>query len=129
MKIFLSFLLLVCLAGIACKKDEKKPDEPHYDFRDVFVGKYHITGTISCYGPCSTCFTNVDSVISVFYGSSDSTMYVFGRNVQLDADGYFNDYHYGLRLWNDSISSYYANGGLGCGQNEVFLGNKISNTP
>lgn len=121
---FLTFVFV-----FSCKKESEEPVESHYDFRDVFVGKYHVTETINCYGPCGSCSSSKDTIISVYYGSSDSSMNVLGRNIFLDADGYFYDYHYSLRLWNDSISSYYANGGLGCGQNEVYLGNKISDTP
>jgi hypothetical protein len=54
---------------------------------------------------------------------------VLGREVYLDSTGHYYAYHYSLRLWNDSISSTFMNGGLGCGQYEIYKGYRISTTP
>ncbi len=54
---------------------------------------------------------------------------VLGREVCLDSTGWFNAYHYGLHLWNDSIWSYFMNGGLGCGRYEIYYGYRISEKP
>jgi len=84
---------------------------------------------ISCYGPCGSCFSMRDTIISVNYGKTDSTLNVLGRDVYLDSTGSYYAYHYGLRLWNDSIQSNFMNGGLGCGRYEVYTGFKISDKP
>lgn len=119
--IFFGMVLISCH-----KKDE--PDVST-DFRDKYIGKYQVIETITCYGPCDTCSSIKDTVISVNYGATDSTILVLGRDVFLDSTGSYYAYHYGLRLWNDSISSNYMNGGLGCGQYELYIGGRISNVP
>ena len=108
-----------------CTKDGNKPT----DYRDKYTGKYKGSLIISCYGPCDTCYTKKDTSITVKYGLTDSTLNVLGREVRLDSTGEYYTYHYVLRLWNDSISSFYMNGGLGCGQHEIYQGVRISNTP
>ncbi|PKP31747.1 MAG: hypothetical protein CVT99_08325 [Bacteroidetes bacterium HGW-Bacteroidetes-16] len=60
-------------------------------------------------------------MIIVNYGQNDATLNVLGREVLLDSLGKHYTYHYGLRLWNDSITSHNRNGGLGCGQNEDYV--------
>jgi hypothetical protein len=109
----------------SCDKDENKP----IDFRDKYIGRYQVNEKIDCYGPCSTCSSQKDTVIIVNYGLTDSTLSVLGRDVWLDSTGRYYDYHYGLRLWNDSINSHFMNGGLGCGQHEIYEGYRISSKP
>lgn len=121
-----TLLALVCLSVLlSCKKDSNTPS----DFRDEYVGQYQCTETVSCYGPCSTCYTVRDTLISVNYGNSDTTLLVLGREVWLDSSGSYYAYHYGLNFRNDSIFSNYMNGGLGCGQYISHAGVKISDTP
>jgi hypothetical protein len=107
----------------------KKADHESTDFRNKFTGRYQVTERINCYGLCGTCSSLRDTVIAVNIGLTDSTLNVLGRDVYLDSTGHYYSYHYGLRLWNDSIPSGYMNGGLGCGQYETYIGFRISNTP
>lgn len=130
MKISTKLFTLFFVLGIitSCKKDNSSS----LDFRNKFIGQYQCVEKINSYGAsqCGTSYSfEKDTVISVSYGATDSTLNVLGRDVYLSSEGYFNDYHYGLRLWNDSISSYYMNGGIGCGQNETYIGYKISSQP
>ncbi len=121
-------LILICFQFISCDKDDSIPS----DFRDDFIGKYQVHKSVNSYGfpECGEHFSREqDTIISVTYGESDSTMHVLGREVYLDSAGWFSDYHYGLRLWNDSIYSHFMNGGLGCGQYEMYEGFKISSNP
>lgn len=99
-----------------------------FDIRKNYIGKYQVVEKINSYGPCWTYSSEKDTVIIVDFGITDSTLSVLERDVYLDSLGRFGDYHYGLRLWNDSISSYYMNGGLGCGNYEEYDGYRISNT-
>ena len=119
------FIILIGLKFYSCDKDDNNPN----DFRDKYIGKYQVTESINCYGPCCTCSFQKDTVIIVNYGLTDSTLNVLGRDVYLDSTGSYYDYHYGLRLWNDSISSYFMNGGLGCGKKEIYKGYRISDKP
>jgi hypothetical protein len=123
----ITIVLLSGLVNGSCNNDEDPTD-----FRDKYIGKYQVHETISSYG--TTGFTEPyskekDTVISVNYGATDSTINVLGRDVRLDSTGSYSAYHYFLRLWNDSISSSFMNGGLGFGQKEIYLGFRISNTP
>jgi hypothetical protein len=70
-----------------------------------------------------------DTIISVTYGTTDSTLNVPGSDVYLDSDGYYRANHYRLRLWNDSIFSHFMNGSIGCGIVEVYDGYRISRNP
>lgn len=128
MKITAHYHLVVFLVLImvSCKKD---CDNKSPDFRDEFIGKYSCRYTVSCYGPCFTCYSVTDTVISVQYGNSDTTIFVLGREVWLDSTGSYYAYHYGLNFRNDSIFSTFMNGGLGCGQYQSYVGVKISDTP
>lgn len=120
-------LWLICSGFIfnSCEKDENQSN----DFRDKYIGKYQVTEKISCYGSCSSCLFQRDTVISVNYGLTDSTLNVIGRDVFLDSTGNYHSYHYGLRLWKDSIYSTFMNGGLGCGKYETYKGIRISDKP
>ena len=123
-------LYTLAIFTISCHKDNDN-DEPvkPADFRDIYIGKYQVKETINCYGPCGTCSSVRDTVISVNYGLTDSTLSVLGRDVFLDSTGFYGAYHYGLRLWDDSISSNFMNGGLGCGQYIWHKGYRFSNIP
>lgn len=109
----------------SCDKDDNKSN----DFRDKYIGKYQVKENMNCYGACGSCSYQRDTVIGINYGLTDSTLNVLGRDVYLDSTGSYYSYHYGLRLWNDSISSTFMNGGLGCGRYETYKGFKISNKP
>ncbi|MEP7264895.1 MAG: PKD domain-containing protein [Bacteroidota bacterium] len=106
-----------------------KIDIKEHDFRDDIIGKYFVTETISCYGSCATCFSTKDTTISIFYGATDSTFSVFGRDVYLDANGHFSAFHYELTLANDSIHSSFMNGGSSCGQYQDHVGVRTSPIP
>jgi len=129
---FLSVMAIIALGMLtfSCHKDKdiNEPEKPA-DFRDIYIGKYQVKETINCYGPCGTCSSVRDTVISVNYGLTDSTLSVLGRDVFLDSTGFYGAYHYGLRLWDDSISSNFMNGGLGCGQYIWHKGYRFSNIP
>jgi hypothetical protein len=112
------FLIFTCLSATSCKKDVNNLT----DFRDKYIGRYQVTETIRCYGPIDPCSSQKDTIIIVRYGLTDSTLNVLGRDVFLDSTGRYNAYHYGLRLWNDSIYSFFMNGGLGAGQYETYEG-------
>ncbi len=120
-----ALVLFTLLVFASCDTGEADPD----DFRDQYVGNYQVHETISSYGfpECGEPYSRErDTVIRVNYGESDTTLFVLGREVWLDSTGSFYAYHYGLRLWNDSIRSTFMNGGLGCGQYEVYEGVRIS---
>ena len=122
------FMLFYGIIFISCNKDDNKLN----DYRDKYIGKYQVKETIKSYGDpeCGEPYSSErDTIISVTYGNTDSTLIVLGREVYLDSAGYYTAYHYGLRLWNDSILSYFMNGGLACGQNEIHEGYRISNKP
>ena len=115
----ITFLVILTIL-VSCEKDQD-------DFRDQYVGRYQVKETISSYGiydynPYSR---TRDTVIRVDYGNTDTTLLLLGREIWLNDEGYFNDYHYGCRLWNDSLSSYYMNGGLGGGQYESYVGFRV----
>jgi len=96
---------------------------PVFDYRTKFVGLYHVKGTISCYGPCSECFREWDTVLFVDYGSTDSTLYVLGEDMTFN---HTKDHHtYGLHLWQDSLFFEQTIGGIGCGTNEWYSGIKV----
>ncbi|MBA7544930.1 hypothetical protein ES705_37291 [subsurface metagenome] len=127
-QLIIGILAIGSLYFMSCGKSDSKPS----DFRDKYIGKYQVHEWISSYGfpDCGEPYSRErDTIIRVIYGETDSTLIVLGRVVWLDSSGYFSDYHYGLRLWNDSIWSYYMNGGLGCGQIEIYEGYKISDIP
>jgi hypothetical protein len=117
--------IIGCLLTTSCNKDELEPK----DFRDRYVGQYKVVETNNCYGALPPCSSTKDTVISVNYGLTDSTISVLGRDIFLDSAEGYQAYHYGLRFWNDSIRSYFSNGGLGGGINEIHEGYKISDTP
>jgi hypothetical protein len=103
--------------------------ENQFDFRDKYAGKYQVQEELQSYGfpPCGNNFHSLkDTIITVDFGITDSTLIVLGREVQLDSNGFYFAYHYGLHLWNDSISSSFMNGGLGCGRYEIYNGYRIS---
>ena len=121
-KVFIIMLIFHGTFFISCNKCDNKPT----DFRNQYIGEYQVSKSIRCYGTCWTCSSEKDTVIVVNYGLTDSTLSLFGRDVCLDSDGYYFDYHYELRIWNDSIYSQFMNGGLGCGKYEIFEGSRIS---
>jgi hypothetical protein len=124
--------VLILITGLlfidSCKKSDIKPG----DFRNKYIGKYEVVEHVGSYGSieCGEPYSRErDTVIIVNYGETDTTINVFGRDVKLDSSGIFYDYHYSLRLWNDSIKSYLMNGGLGCGQIVTYLGRRVSEEP
>lgn len=120
------FIFLFALGALSsCKKDSNKPA----DFRDVWRGQYQCVNTVNCYGPCGSCSSTRDTIISVDYGTTDTTLLVLGREVWLDSLGNYYAYHYGLSFRDDSIFSTYMSGGLGCGSYIRYTGVKISDTP
>ncbi len=123
-------VVILIFSGLVLCSCDKNDEEPT-DFRDKYIGKYQVHETISGYSYSSGVSPSKekDTIISVLYGSTDSTLKVLGRDVYLDSTGFYSAYHYSLRLWNDSIYSYDMNGGLGAGQKEIYVGYRISNTP
>lgn len=127
-KRILLFGILLIMQLFSCKK----PIFKQFDKRYKYIGKYSVHKTIKSYGfpefgePYSY---ETDTTISINFGETDSTLNVLGRDVWLDSTGRYGSYHYGLRLWDDSISSIFMNGGLGSGQYISYLGIKISNKP
>ncbi len=124
-------LILFVLVFNSCDK-ETIEENITKDFRDQYIGKYQVQEKIRSYGSpqCGIPYSRErDTIISVLYGNTDTTLQVLGREVWLDSSGYFSAYHYGLRLWNDSIFSYFMNGGLGCGENITYEGKRISDKP
>ena len=117
--ICIAIVLFGLLSVISCEKDNT-------DFRRAFVGQYQVEEKITCYGECFTCQTTRDTIIIVDYGFHKNTLYVLGREVELDSDGNYLSYHYSLHMSNDSLFSNYMNGGLGCGQTEIYKGIRIS---
>jgi hypothetical protein len=123
--IIIGIFIITCFYLKSCDKDESNPT----DFRTKYVGKYQVHEQIFSYGLGDPINSERDTYISVRYGGTNSTLLVLGREVLLDLSGCFTDYHYYLRLWNDSIYSSFMNGGLGGGQYEIYEGYKISDTP
>ena len=114
MKLRLKTVIVIAMLvsiHVSCKKEQHKP----HDFREKFIGQYQVKETIWCYGSCNTCYSQKDTIIAVSIGQTDSTLLILGREVFLDSNGNYYAYHYGLRLWNDSIRSMLMSGGLGCG--------------
>jgi hypothetical protein len=124
----LLFLLLFSIVIFSsCEKEFWKKD-----FRDKYVGKYQVTEKLTVYGSPHCNLgpdSEKDTIIIVDYGSKKNTLFVLGREVELDEDGYYYAYHFGLRIWNDSIWSLHMNGGLGCGIYERYEGYRISSKP
>jgi hypothetical protein len=121
----LMILVLSFLIFSNCEKENE-------DFRDNYVGQYQVVEILQSYGfpQCGAPYYSVkDTIITVNYGTTDSTLILLGREVWLDSNGYYYAYHYGLRIWHDSIHSSYMNGGLGCGCYENYKGYRISNKP
>jgi len=120
-RIILVSLILSLGLLLSCKKENDKAN----DFRDKYVGRYQVVEKRDSYGAINNIHTVRDTIIEVNLGFSDSTLLVLGREVKLDSSGYYSAYHYGLRLWNDSILSTYMNGGLGGGVYEKYTGYKL----
>lgn len=120
----LMILVFSCLIFSSCDKES-------YDLRDKYVGKYQTKAQFRSYGfpECGYVNYSKDTIISVNYGTTDSTLIVLGREVWLDSTGCYYAYHYGLCIWHDSIHSSYMNGGLGCGIYENYEGYRISEKP
>ena len=106
-----------------CRKEKINS---HLDYRSNFTGKYKTKYQVSCYGPCWTCNTVKDTIISVVSAAADSSITVLGRTFKIDISGEYYSYHYGLTFRHDSIFSTYMNGGLGCGAYETYIGYRIS---
>jgi len=124
-KKILIILVLFCLIFSSCDKES-------YDFRDEYVGQYQVVERLQSYGfpQCGAPFQSVkDTIITVDYGTTDSTLIVLGREVWLDSTGCYYAYHYGLCIRNDSLWSSYMAGGLGCGVYENYEGYRISDKP
>jgi len=117
------------LATIILFSCDDEPSGPK-DFRDQYVGKYQVHESISSYGwpdmNGESYSRERDTVILVDYGNSDTTLIVLGREVWLDTTGSYYDYHYSLRMRDDSLWSFFMNGGLGGGQYEIYEGVRIS---
>ena len=72
------------------------------------------------------CFYEKDTTIHVTAGEGDSTISVLGRTLTIYPDGNYSAYHYGLQFRNDSIFSFFMNGGLGAGTYIRHEGLRIS---
>ena len=98
----LLFLLLFSIVIFSsCEKEFWKKD-----FRKKYVGIYQVTEKLTVYGSPNCPLgpdSEKDTVIIVDYGSKKNTLFVLGREVELDEDGYYYAYRFGLRIWNDSI--------------------------
>ncbi len=125
MKNIILVFLSIAATLVACKEEDNTPS----DFRAEYVGKYNCNVNINCYGALGTCSYNYDTLLSVYYGNSDTTMLFIGREICLDSTDSYYDYHYGLYFRNDNVFSTFMNGGLGGGQYEYIKGMKISDTP
>lgn len=131
MKLTLKLISIIFILGLSfnsCKKD--KSISP--DFRIKYIGKYQCVEKIYSYGSylCGDSYSfEKDTIISVSYGKTDSTLNVLGRDVYLDSMDVYLAYHYSLSFRNDSIRSFFTNGGIGCGQYEVYSGKRISTKP
>jgi len=120
-----ALLIIILLIPDIISCDREEP----FDFRDKYIGQYQVTEVRQSYGfpQCgSNYYSRRDTIIIVGYGQTDSTLSVLGRDVWLDSNGCYNAYHYSLRLWDDSISSFYMSGGLGCGTYVTYNGSRIS---
>lgn len=113
---FLVLLVLLC-----CKKDDMEKD-----YRSAFIGTYDVKETITCYGSFGDCFYEKDTLVIVTRSDNDSTINVLGRTIAIGPDGITGDYHYGLHFRNDSIFSFFMNGGLGAGTYIRHDGKRIS---
>ncbi|MFY8020416.1 MAG: hypothetical protein ACOVP1_04435 [Bacteroidia bacterium] len=120
--LFFSFLILS-----SCEKDS-----PIFvDFRDQLIGKYQVKEEKFCYGPCGDCYSLRDTTLSVYYGSTASSirLSLSDREFQLDENGVYAGQYFNMRLWKDSIYTYTRNGGLGCGCVLINEGYRISKKP
>lgn len=123
----LLFSISVIILSFSCKKHN--PELIRNDFRNKYVGNYQVVKTIESYGSpsCGQYFYTSDTIITVSFGNTDSTLIVLGREVWLDSSESYYAYHYGLIMRKDSIDYNYMNGGLGCGNYEIYKGYKILN--
>jgi hypothetical protein len=110
------FLFLLAIFQ-SCTYETLTLKEP--DPRDAYVGKYAVHQTNNCYGPCDTCHSEQDLILVVDYGNSDSTVIFENREISISAIESYYDYHYNLRIKNDSLHTWNMSGGLGCG---VYIG-------
>ena len=110
------FLFLLAIVQ-SCTYETLTLKEP--DPRDAYVGKYAVHQTNNCYGPCDTCHSEQDLILVVDYGNSDSTVIFENREISISAIESYYDYHYNLRIKNDSLHTWNMSGGLGCG---VYIG-------
>lgn len=118
------FLLLFAACG--------KADEKLTDARNKYIGSYFVHEKIGSYGPppyVEPFLYEKETIINVLPGETDSTLLVLGREVWLDSNGSYYEYKYGLRLWNDSLRSYYSSGGMGGGMYISHVGYRISTEP
>lgn len=119
-------LLISGLIFLSCNKEDDKKN----DFRNKYIGKYAVHEEVSNFlGDSGSSSHEIDEIISVNYGETDSTLNVLDRDVYLDSNGEFHAYKFSLRIWNDSITSYYRWGGLGGGGSSETTGYKISSIP
>ncbi len=130
MKIYLKIIGLITLITgclVSCEKDDSKPS----DFRDKYIGKYFVHESVECYGmPSQWCTdSEKDTVISVNYGDTDTTLSALGHEFWLDTKGEFWYFPLLFRFRNDSIYSYYRAGGLGSGAYLTYEGVRISTEP
>lgn len=125
MKYFLVSLILFILSLSACKKDSELSD-----YRFDYVGKYQTLCRVSSYGIYPASYSETDTVLSVDYGSEDSTIIVLGNQIKANINGvsyYF--YHGSITINNDTLKAFYMSGGLGGGQNISYEGYRISYMP
>jgi hypothetical protein len=121
-------LVYFALSGIAalfvligCKKDDTAKD-----YRSAFTGKFNVKETTTCYGAMGDCQYEKDTTIYVVPGDSDSIIIVMGRTININPEGSYTAYHYGLQFRNDSIFSFNMTGGLEGGTYIRHEGKRIS---
>jgi hypothetical protein len=84
------FTLVIGLLLISCKKD--KDDTKPTDNRDKYIGQYQVHEKFDCTGFPECAPSEKDSIISVTYGSTDTTLYVLGKLI--DKNGHPNVFYY-----------------------------------
>jgi hypothetical protein len=126
--IFLNLtVVFFMLNGCASDKDD------FTDFRNKYIGKYQVKEMQKNYRePDDDVYSFLrDTIISVNYGNSDSTVEVIGRDVKLNSKGYYSSSYFAMRIWNDSIYCFTIpfEGEDEDGRCEIYSGHRISKIP
>lgn len=117
------YLIILSLFALSCTKEETLKKKT--DYREKYIGDYRgiEVNQKNCY---TGSYYHEDTVIiPVKFGSSDSTIIIYGSEVKLDKKGSFSYMHLHVSIANDSVSYSRWDGTPGCNFLVSFRGTKI----